>query len=286
MEYNAIDLFAGCGGLSLGLSRAGFDILYMNEINKTASETYRKNLVENREHNTFIDTRSIIDVSTKEIKKLTKNKKIHLVAGGPPCQGFSMAGRRDINDKRNVLFKEMLRVVKDIRPPLFLLENVKGILSMNNGKVIQTIKKAFEDLDYDVKIEVLKASNYGVPQDRERVFVIGTLIGNGVLHPTPDTDLPVTLKDAISDLEFLNAGKMIEEYILPPQSEYQKLMRKDSTKLVNHEAPKHSPRVIRRFSLLKEGQTGKDLSERFITKNQVFKRLVGNNPAKTVTTLP
>lgn len=285
-KYNAIDLFAGCGGLSLGLSEAGFNILYSNEINRTASETYKLNLVKNRKHNTVVDVRDISKVKTEEIKKLIADKKIHLVAGGPPCQGFSMAGKRDIKDPRNKLFKEMLRVVKEIEPPLFLLENVKGILSMQKGKVIETIKESFEDLGYEVKIEVLKASNYGVPQGRERVFIIGTKIGNGVLHPVPDTKEPVTLKQAIGDLEFLEAGEISDKYQEEPQTDYQRLMRKNSKDLHNHEAPKHSKQVIERFSLLKEGQTGKDLPESHRTKKQVLRRLIGDKPANTVTTLP
>jgi DNA (cytosine-5)-methyltransferase 1 len=285
-EFNAIDLFAGCGGLSLGLSEAGFNILYANEINKTASKTYELNLIKRKGHKTFLDVRDISKVSTDEIKEKTNNQKIHLVAGGPPCQGFSMAGRRDIKDSRNKLFKEMLRVVKEINPPLFVLENVKGILSMQYGKVIKTIKESFEKLGYEVKIEVLKASKFGVPQDRERVFVIGTRIGNGVLHPKPNTKEPITVIEAIGDLSFLESGEKSEKYKLPAKSNYQKLMRKNSKILLNHESSKHSEKVIERFSKLKQGQTGKDLPEKLKTKKQVLKRLEGDKPAKTVTTLP
>lgn len=285
-KYNAIDLFAGCGGLSLGLSEAGFNILYANEINETASNTYKHNLINQKKHKTFLDVRDICNVSTNEIKKLIGNNKIHLVAGGPPCQGFSMAGKRDINDPRNKLFKELLRVVKEINPPLFLMENVKGILSMQDGKVINTIKESFEDLGYDVKIEILKASDFGVPQIRERVFIIGTKIGNGTLHPKKDTKIPITVKQAISDLEFLNAGESSKKYILSPNSKYQKKMRKESIILENHESAKHSDKIIQRFASLKEGQKASDLSNEHKTKKMVLVRLSGNKPANTVTTLP
>lgn len=283
---NAIDLYAGCGGLSLGLSNAGFNILYANEINEDASETYRYNLIENEGHKTYLDVRSIADVTASEIKKFVGNQQIHLVAGGPPCQGFSMAGRRDIDDPRNKLFRYMLRIVKEINPPLFLMENVKGILSMNNGKVIKTIKEAFEEIGYEVKIEVLKASNFGVPQDRERVFIIGTRIGNGVLHPTPDTNKPITIGEAIGDLSFLDVGETATNYKLPATSEYQKLMRKGSKNLANHESSQHNDKIIKRFSTLKPGQTSKDLPKEYQTKKIVLKRLSPDTPARTITTMP
>lgn len=285
-KYNAIDLFSGCGGLSLGLSNAGFNILYANEINKDASNTYKLNLVKNRKHNTFVDVRNISTVMTNDIKKAVGKNKIHLVAGGPPCQGFSMAGKRDINDQRNKLFKELFRVVKEINPPLFLMENVKGILSMQGGKVIKTIQQSFESLGYEVKIEILKASAFGVPQNRERVFIIGTRIGNGVLHPTPDTKKPVTVEEAISDLSFLNAGESSIKYIFPAKSDYQRLMRRNNLNLNNHESSKHNPQVVQRFSLLKEGQTAKDLPNEYKTRKMILTRLCSDKPAKTVTTLP
>lgn len=285
-NYNAIDLFAGCGGLSLGLSKAGFNILYANEINESTSSTYNLNLIEKQKHETFLDVRDISTVSTSEIKEAAGNKEIHLVAGGPPCQGFSMAGRRDINDPRNVLFKELLRVVKEIRPPLFLMENVKGILSMQGGKVIATIKESFEKLGYKVKINVLKASDFGVPQDRERVFILGTRLGDDELEPTPDTEKPVTVEEAIGDLAFLGAGNASKEYVLPPRSHYQKMMRNGTNVLENHMASKHNSTVVKRFSMLKQGQKGKDLPPEYQTKKMVLVRFSANKPANTVTTLP
>lgn len=288
-KYNAIDLFAGCGGLSLGLEKAGFNILYANEINKDASDTYIKNLVKNNGHKTYVDTRDIGEVKTSEIRKFTGNKEIHLVAGGPPCQGFSMAGKRDIDDPRNKLFKEMLRIVREIHPPLFLMENVKGILSMDNGKVIKTIKEAFEekDLGYDVRIEVLKASKFGVPQDRERVFIIGTRIGNGVLHPRPKKNTKaISVKEAIDDLSFLNSGESSTEYKLKTNSAYQRKMKGKNKILHNHQSSKHNKNIIERFSKLKPGQTGKDLPKEYQTKKRTLVRMLPNKPAKTVMTMP
>jgi len=285
-QYNAIDLFAGCGGLSLGLADAGFNILYANEINADAAETYKKNLIDRMGHNTFLDIRDISKVTTKEILEKVGNKEIHLVAGGPPCQGFSMAGMRDIDDPRNKLFKEMLRIVKEINPPLFIMENVKGILSMGKGSVIKTIKESFEALGYEVKIEILTASDFGVPQERQRVFIIGTRIGNGVLHPTPDTMKPVTIEQAIGDLAFLGAGEESKVYKLPARSRYQRTMKDKCRILANHESSKHSSEIIKRFSALKPGQTTKDLPDTLKTKKVVLVRLSADKAANTITTMP
>jgi DNA (cytosine-5)-methyltransferase 1 len=180
----------------------------------------------------------------------------------------------------------MLRIVKEINPPLFLMENVKGILSMGNGSVIKTIKEAFEELGYDVKIEILKASSFGVPQDRERVFIIGTRIGNGVLHPARDTLVPITVGQAIGDLAFLNAGETSEEYKLPARSEYQKKMKGRNKVLHNHESSNHSAKVVKRFSMLKQGETADDLPKDHKTKKMVLVRLAENRPANTITTMP
>lgn len=285
-RYNAIDLFSGCGGLSLGLSRAGFNIVYANEINKDAAATYKLNLVNKKRHGTYVDVRDISSVQVSEILSLGGDRTIHLVAGGPPCQGFSMAGKRDIDDPRNKLFKEMLRVVEAIRPPLFLMENVKGILSMDNGNVISTIKGAFIDLGYDVKIETLKASEFGVPQDRERVFIIGTRIGNGVLHPKPDTIKPVSVGEAIGDLSFLEAGESATEYKLPAGSPYQRKMRGRNKILHNFESSNHNETVKTKFSLLKQGERTRDLPEENRTRKIVLYRLSEKEPARTVTTMP
>lgn len=285
-KYNAIDLFAGCGGLSLGLSKAGFNILYANEKNNEAANTYKFNLVKKNKHKTFVDVRDISNVTSNDILTITKGKQIHLVAGGPPCQGFSMAGKRDIKDPRNKLFKEMLRIVSEIYPPLFLMENVKGILSMKKGNVIDTIKRAFEELGYEIKIEVLKASEFGVPQNRERVFIIGTRIGNGVLHPKPNKNKNITVKDAINDLSFLNTGESCIEYKKKPDSKYQQELRGKNKKLENHESSKHSMEVQKRFSLLKQGETTKDIPVKYRTKKIVLSRLYANQPAKTITTMP
>jgi DNA (cytosine-5)-methyltransferase 1 len=285
-RFNMIDLFAGCGGLTTGMEMAGFNAVWANEINADAAETYNYNFMNRNDHSTKMVVEDICNVPMERILADIKGKQIHLIAAGPPCQGFSMAGRRDINDPRNMLFKQLVRVVDAIKPPLFVMENVKGILTMDGGRVIASIKRAFEKIGYKVEIKVLNAVDFGVPQSRERVFIIGSLTNFSPLHPVTTTKKPVTVKEAIDDLSFLEAGEATNRYELPAMSEYQRLMRKGSDALHNHEAPKHTERVVERFSQLKPGQTGDDLPRKFRTKKMVLYRFDGNKPARTVTTLP
>jgi DNA (cytosine-5)-methyltransferase 1 len=221
-----------------------------------------------------------------------KNGEIDLIAAGPPCQGFSLAGRRDINDKRNSLFKELVKIVHEIKPRFFLMENVKGILSMDGGRVITAIETAFQGKgEYAVKHYVLNAVWFGVPQYRERVFILGRKDGIIPLPPV-DVDNPptevTTVGEAISDLDFLEAGQESTTYLKPPESQYQVEMRKNCSlhDLRNHEAPRHTKIVIDRFSQFKEGQTMKDIPEKWQTKKRNVFRFDRNRPSWTLTTLP
>lgn len=286
-EYNAIDLFAGCGGLSLGLEMAGFNMVWANELNQDAAGTYTHNFTRRNGHSTKMVVGDIRKISVGRILKDTKGKEIHLVAAGPPCQGFSMAGRRDIDDARNALFKQLLKVVGKIRPPIFLMENVKGILSLDGGRAIGKIKESFEAIDgYRVQIQLLKAHKYCVPQIRERIFIIGTAFDCGEIKPKPKCHKPIGVEDAIGDLAFLGNGESSNTYELPQTSKYQKLMRGDNKILTNHEAAKHTTLVTERFSMLKPGQSARDLPEHVRTKKMVLYKLHPKKPARTVVTLP
>ncbi len=166
-KYTVVSLFSGAGGMDLGFKQAGFDILWANDFEPDAVETYKRN----------IDKRIVLGDITK-IKSSDIPDNPDVVLGGFPCQGFSIANsNRNMEDQRNFLYKELLRVVKDKRPKIFIGENVKGILSMEKGKVIEMIKKDFEELGYDVSWTLVMASDYGVPQNRERVIIYGNRIG-------------------------------------------------------------------------------------------------------------
>ncbi len=166
-KYTVVSLFSGAGGMDLGFKQAGFDILWANDFEADAVETYKRN----------IDERIVLGDITK-IKSSDIPDNPDVVLGGFPCQGFSIANsNRNMGDQRNFLYKELLRVVKDKRPKIFIGENVKGLLSMEKGKVIEMIKKDFEELGYEVSWTLVMASDYGVPQNRERVIIYGNRIG-------------------------------------------------------------------------------------------------------------
>lgn len=174
-KYKVISLFSGAGGMDLGFINAGFEIVWANDFFKEAVESYKKN----------VDTRIVYGDITK-IDSSEMPDDIDLVIGGFPCQGFSIANtKRSMKDERNFLYKEMLRVINDKKPKFFVAENVKGILSMKKGKVFEMIKKDFKKLGYDVDAKLLNAAEYGVPQARERVVIIGNRIGTKNPYPKP-----------------------------------------------------------------------------------------------------
>jgi DNA (cytosine-5)-methyltransferase 1 len=174
-DFRVVSLFSGAGGMDLGFEKAGFDIVWANDFFKEAVESYKKNVSEN------VIYGDITKIDSSEIPD-----NIDLVIGGFPCQGFSVANtKRSMKDERNFLYKEMLRVIKDKNPKFFVAENVKGLLSMEKGKIFEMIKKDFESLGYKVDARLLNAAEYGVPQARERLVIIGNRLGIENPFPTP-----------------------------------------------------------------------------------------------------
>lgn len=184
-------LFAGAGGLDLGFEKAGFRTIWANEFDKSIWPTYEHNFPK-----TFLDKRSIINVPSKEIPDIDG------IIGGPPCQSWSEAGAgRGINDARGKLFYEYIRILKDKKPLFFVAENVSGILSSRHADAFHTILKEFENVGYNISYKLLNANNYEVPQDRQRVIIVGF---NKKLKKTFEFPEPINkklvLRDAISDL--------------------------------------------------------------------------------------
>ena len=223
---NMVDLFSGAGGLSLGFEWAGFNCLVANDNFKDAGETYQSNFAQN--DFVFGD---ITELSTKqEIIKILKDKEpVDIVVGGPPCQGFSNAGKRLIDDPRNKLYKEFINIVVTTKPRVVLMENVEGILSMDEGKVFSEIRSDLEELGYFVDARKLNTVEYGIPQRRKRVIIIGSRDDNAdLMFPPKITDItePLTTRDAIGDLP-LDPVIKIETNVKPnkPSGLYQKLMQ-------------------------------------------------------------
>lgn len=282
MSYNAIDLFSGCGGMSLGLEKAGFNVLYATDINADALKTYAHNFPK-----VLVECEDITKIDPLDVKRRLKGKKIHLISAGTPCQGFSTLGRRNPNDPRNKLFKQLLKFVKVIKPDVFVMENVSGLLSMEDGNAFVKIKKHFSDAGYHVNFRVLSASDYGVPQNRKRVFIIGTIdeISEETAFPKPVLRKHVTVEDAISDLCFLGIGEKSEKYKTVPKTKYQKLMRKNSFSLHNHESSNHSLKIQERFSHVPQGKDAASDLKNGTSKRDLY-RLHPNKPSRTITTLP
>ena len=185
-KYRLVSLFSGAGGMDLGFERAGFEIIWANDFFKEAVETYSNNISKN-----------VVYGDITKIKSSEIPDNVDIVIGGFPCQGFSVANtKRSMEDQRNFLYKEMLRVIKDKKPKFFVAENVKGILSMEKGKVFEMIKKDFESLGYKVDAKLVNAAEYGVPQARERVIIMGNRIG--VENPFPKPTHWVDSKQYVS----------------------------------------------------------------------------------------
>lgn len=214
-KYRIVSLFSGCGGLDLGFIQAGFEVVWANDFFNEAVQTYRHNIGEH------IVLGDITKIPSSDVPD-----DVDMLIGGFPCQGFSIANiKRSMEDERNFLYKELLRLIKDKRPKFFLAENVKGLLSMSGGKVIEMIVKDFESLGYKVDYRVLKASDYGVPQHRERVIIIGNRLGleNPFPERTYGNDLMpyVNVKDAVGyladvrtrDNPFELSGKTVHNHI-------------------------------------------------------------------------
>jgi DNA (cytosine-5)-methyltransferase 1 len=278
-----IDLFAGAGGFSLGFEMAGFSVPISVEIDTWACDTLRYNhsqmQVIQGDIRDFNTPSSIINISPSQPD---------VIIGGPPCQGFSIAGpaEKDPLDPRNSLFNDFARWIRVLEPKAFVMENVKGLLSRKNAegkKVIDIIKTTFAELGYFVEVWLINAAEYGVPQIRERIFVVGNKTGEelGIPHKTHSLDLlgtklfqlsvfdyldlqpAISLWDAIADLPPLKAreGKEEQLFTLDPQNEYQYLIRNNSQMLHNHVAMEHSQRLVERFKHIKWGESSSDVPE-------------------------
>lgn len=280
LKYNVLDLFCGCGGLSLGFEEAGYNVLLGIDIWEDALKTYAYN----HKHSKTL----CADMSTlrgEDVKDIIGDNSVGVIIGGPPCQGFSIAGKRIVNDDRNKLYKGFVRMVEYFKPKAFVMENVPNILSIGDGAVRETIINDFKSLGYTVETKVLTASDYGVPQNRRRAVFVGLTKGNF------DFDIPmvaekVTTKEALSDLpeqSIEDGGK----YSVESTSEYQKLMRINSIGVYNHEVTQHNEQTVRIISMVPDGGNYKDLPKEFQETRKVhiaWTRLNSKRPSITIDT--
>lgn len=236
---NVLDLFCGAGGLSYGFESAGFDILVGIDNDAKALETFELN---------HKGSKSICGDITQitydeHIKPLLGGKQIDVIIGGPPCQGMSLSGPRKFDDPRNKLYLSYIRLVKEIQPKVFVIENVPGLVGLFGGQIKDSIIEKFTEMGYHIEYKILCSADYGVPQSRKRVVFVGTKVGS-FEYPAINPNV-VTCSMALSDLPALEneLGEEVSEYAMPPQNYYQQLMRKRSDMVLNHVAASHSDKV-------------------------------------------
>lgn len=263
MKPSVIDLFAGVGGLSLGFEKQGFEVLIANEYDKSIADAYTEN---------HKNTKMIVgDITSLDLKETfgPYTGKIDVVIGGPPCQGFSQKGqRKTIHDERNFLFKYYVAVVELVKPKYFVMENVPNLLTAEGGFFFKEIEELFNKMGYSLEHGVLNASDYGVPQNRRRAVIIGKLNGAAPKLPEPQSK-KVTIWDAISDLAYLQSGEGTDkqEYKNSPESDYEKLLRGNSTTLYNHIVTKHSPLALERLAMIPPNAGKEVLPKEHLTKS-------------------
>lgn len=269
----AIDLFAGAGGLSYGFRQAGFSTLAANDFDDHAAETFRLNSPDTL----FLDG-PIESITTRRLLAVAGIGKGELDAlvGGPPCQAFSVYNhQRGMHDARSGLFREYLRIVAGLMPCFVVMENVTGITSIADGQAVAEIYRSLQELGYHVEHRILKSEEYGVPQERRRIFFIASRDGESISWPRPthrqladtqpllvgDRKKCVTVWEAIGDLPALAPCDGADEspYDVEPFSDYQRLMRKGSPVLYNHVAPFLSDINLERLQYIPQGGSWRDI---------------------------
>lgn len=206
MSYKVLDLFSGCGGFSNGFIKQNFTIKGAIEFDKEIALTYQKN-----HPDTKIFIGDIRKLNIEEVKNELGD--IDVIIGGPPCQGFSIAGKRDINDQRNTLPLEFIKYVEYFNPKIFVMENVKGLVSMDKGRVLKHFLEQFEAIGYKVKYKVLNCSDYEIPQIRERIFIVGVRNDIPLDFSFPEkSERIITLGEAIGDIEQIGSFEETQQY--------------------------------------------------------------------------
>ena len=281
-----IDLFSGVGGLSQGFEWNGFEPVVAIDFWDDAIKTYNHN----RKDKVGISM-DITKFNDELLPDIFKKHKIDGIIGGPPCQGFSTARLSNatenigkVNESRNHLYLEFFRTVDIVRPKFFLIENVRGLVSANKGAFVTDIIERFGGIGYNVSYKILNASDYGVPQNRQRVFFVGLL--DGKFEFPEKLDYKVSTKEAIKDLIQSNEDN-VQKYSTPSKNEYQKLMRNGKKGVKNHEVTIHNEQTTNVISMVPDGGNIKSLPPEYwqIRKyNKAFQRMNSELPSNTIDT--
>lgn len=285
-KYKVMDLFAGVGGLSFGFEKTGkFEIVAANEINPDIAKAYELN-----HPGVKMLNEDICSLTEDTLRGAVGDVQIDVLVGGPPCQSYSTIGKRNMDDRAN-LFMQYKRILQILKPVAFVFENVSGILSMDGGKLFPKIKEEFASLGYTLKHKLLNAADYGVPQLRERVILVGMRGDNNYEYPEPthgEGKRPyVTLKDAIGDLQPLRSGESSDVYAYGITNEFLEFVRnpKEIT-VTEHDAPNNGEHLIKIMQALKDGQGKNDLPASIRPKSgygNTYAKLWWERPSTTIT---
>ena len=284
-KYNVVDLFSGVGGLSYGFSNLeAFNILAANEIEKDISIAYSLN-----HPNVEMLNCNITQLTEEKFQEILKGQRVDLIVGGPPCQSYSTLGKRRMDERAN-LFMEYKRVLNILKPRAFVFENVSGILSMDKGKLFEKVKSEFESLGYTLKSKLLDAVDYGVPQHRERVILVGFKGDNNFEYPLPThgegLKSYITLEQAIGDLPSIKSGQTNNSFNNSISNEFLDFVRKPDETMTEHSAPKNGEHLIKIMEALKDGQSKDDLPENIRPKSgygNTYAKLWWKKPSTTIT---
>ncbi len=285
-EPTYVDLFAGAGGLSTGLERAGFRLCHAVEIDGNARATFAAN----RERLDPSEiSGDITEIDTDEIPTLVDADSVDLVAGGPPCQGFSEVVSPDGSDERNHLFANFVDWVNELRPEAALFENVRGMQNTAGGKFLEAVEESFDRIGYDVTHRVVTSSDFGVPQHRRRLVVLATKDGRPA-HPLDGVDLaPIGtpgVMDAIGDLPEVGPGEMVEEYDASPETVMQDDLRGGTERLTSHRAANHDDRIVEMISHIPDGGNRTAIPDELQPSSgyhNSYSRLASDEPAVAIT---
>lgn len=293
-KLNAIDIFSGAGGLSLGMSNAGVNVFLANELNYDFAKTHEIN---HRDCFIINDDISNVDFNSV-ISDLGYKNKVDIVCGGPPCQGFSTIGSKKFADPRNSLFGQFLRVVDEASPKYVLFENVAGFKRLYNGEVYKILIEELRKRNFSTISNILNAKDFGLPQSRYRTIVIGWKSNlRPVVFPeathSDSFDLfsnkkkpTLNLIDAISDLPPLKVGEHSEFYLTNPKNEYQRILRGECISLTEHNCANYGEKMQEILSLIPDGGSIEDIPERLRPKSyfkNTYSRLLPNKPSPTIT---
>jgi len=285
-KYRVLDLFCGAGGLSLGFKLAGFQIVGGIDFQQDAIYTHEKNF-----KNSISICGDIKEISDDKVKELYENK-VDIIIGGPPCQGFSAGNRQQIeNDPRNKLFFEFIRFVRILQPRAVVIENVRQILTKDKGFAKTKIFEILEELGYNVDVRVLKASDYGVPQNRNRAIFIGLKKEYGKIDydKIKKISIPVTVKEAIGELYELE-NKNTNIITIKPLTKFQKYVRSKDNMIFNHDIKYPNQEVQDRINFVPQGGNWQNVPENmWKTKrnnrhSSAYRRLDENKPSITIDT--